>query len=206
MNEYDNKAASYQTPPSHPPLRGGGNVVLVTGGPGFLGAYLIKELVERGHTVRAIRRSDKLPFYIPPAIFEKVEWLQGDILDIVSLEEALEGVDAVIHAAAKVSFSQKDRRQLFNTNIEGTANMVNMALAQNLKRFIHVSSVAALGRTAKGERVTEDKKWEDTKPNTNYAISKFHGEMEVWRGYGGEQPGCPVKARATPGLGSWATY
>jgi nucleoside-diphosphate-sugar epimerase len=179
--------------------------VLVTGGTGFLGAYIIKELVERGHTVRAIRRSDKLPFYIPPAVFGQVEWVQGDILDIVSLEEALEGVDAVIHAAAKVSFSHKDRGQLFSTNIEGTANIVNRALEQNLKRFVHVSSVAALGRTAKGERVTEDKKWEDSKLNTNYAISKFHGEMEVWRGIGEGLPAVIVNPSTILGYGDWDT-
>ena len=187
------------------PFRGQGGIVLVTGGTGFLGAYIIKELVARGHTVRAIRRSDKLPFYIPPAVFEKVEWLPGDILDIVSLEEALEGVDAVIHAAAKVSFSRKDRRQLFSTNIEGTANIVNMALAQNLQRFIHVSSVAALGRTAKGEQVTEEKKWEDSKLNTNYAISKFHGEMEVWRGIGEGLPAVIVNPSTILGFGDWDT-
>src|SRR5450756_1799373 len=134
MSETNDNTAGYQASPA----AGTGGVVLVTGGTGFLGAYIIKELVERGHTVRAIRRSNKLPFYIPPAVFGKVEWVQGDILDIVSLEDALEGVDAVIHAAAMVSFSRKDRGQLFSTNIEGTANVVNTALAQNLKRLIHV--------------------------------------------------------------------
>ncbi|HTI11166.1 MAG TPA: NAD-dependent epimerase/dehydratase family protein [Puia sp.] len=180
-------------------------MVLVTGGTGFLGAYIIKELVEKGYPVRAIRRSDKLPFYISPAIFEKVEWLRGDILDVVSLEEAMEGADAVIHAAAKVSFSRSDRRELFHTNIEGTANVVNMALAKNLQRFVHISSVAALGRTAGGERVSEDKKWEDSKLNTNYAISKFHGEMEVWRGIGEGLPAVIVNPSTILGYGDWDT-
>lgn len=178
-------------------------MVLVTGGTGFLGAYIIKELIEKGYTVRAIRRSDKLPFYISGNILEKVEWVSGDILDIVSLEEAMEGVDAVIHAAAKVSFARSDRSALLHTNIEGTANVVNIALARDLKRFIHISSVAALGRTANGEQVTEEKKWEDSKLNTNYAISKFHGEMEVWRGIGEGLPGIVVNPSTLLGYGDW---
>jgi nucleoside-diphosphate-sugar epimerase len=179
--------------------------VLVTGGTGFLGAYIIKELIGKGYCVRAIRRNNKLPFYIPASVFEKVEWLDGDILDISGLEEAMQGMDAIIHAAGKVSFKSKERRELFSTNIEGTANMVNMALEQHIPRFIHVSSVAALGRTARHEQVTEDKKWEDSKFNTNYAISKYHGEIEVWRGIGEGLNAAIVNPSTILGYGDWNT-
>ena len=200
MNETNDNSSELP----HSPFRGRGGV-FVTGGTGFLGAYIIQALVEKGYTVRAIRRHDKLPFYIPASIWEKVEWIPGDILDIVGLEEAMEGMDAVIHAAAKVSFAARDRRELFHTNIEGTANVVNAALSNNVRRFIHVSSVAALGRTAKGETVTEDKKWEDSKLNTNYAISKFHGEVEVWRGIGEGLPALIVNPGTLLGYGDWHT-
>lgn len=183
----------------------GGGVILVTGGTGFLGAYIIKELVEKGHRVRAIRRSPKIPFYIPASVFGQVEWLSGDVLDVIGLEEAMEGVDAVIHSAAMVSFHKRDRHEMFQTNIEGTANVVNMALAQNVKRFIHVSSVAALGRLTNEEQVTEEKKWEDHKGNTNYAISKFHGEIEVWRGIGEGLPAVIVNPSTILGYGDWNT-
>ncbi|HEY4062495.1 MAG TPA: NAD-dependent epimerase/dehydratase family protein [Puia sp.] len=178
-------------------------MVLVTGGTGFLGAYIIKELVEKGYPVRAIRRGDTIPFFIPPSIGAKVEWIQGDILDLIGLEDALEGVDAVIHAAAKVSFAGKDRRELFHTNIEGTANMVNLSLMKGIRRFVHVSSVGALGRTANGEQVTEEKKWADSKLNTSYSISKFHGEMEVWRGIGEGLPAVIVNPSTLLGYGDW---
>jgi nucleoside-diphosphate-sugar epimerase len=178
-------------------------MVLVTGGTGFLGAYIIKELVEKGHPVRAIRRGDSIPFFIPPPISAKVEWIRGDILDIVGLEEAMEGVDAVIHAAAKVSFARRDRRELFHTNIEGTANMVNMALIKGIRRFVHVSSVGALGRTANGEQVTEEKKWADSKLNTSYSISKFYAEMEVWRAIGEGLPAVIVNPGTLLGYGDW---
>src|SRR5882757_4792125 len=186
-------------------LMNGSGKTLVTGGTGFLGAYIIKELVEKGHTVRAIRRSDTVPFFIPADIWKKVEWIPGDILDLVGLEEAMEGVDAVIHAAAKVSFAGRDRRELFHSNIEGTANMVNMALIKNIRRFVHVSSVGALGRTAHGERVTEEKKWTDSKLNTSYAISKFYGEMEVWRAIGEGLPAVIVNPSTILGYGDWNT-
>ena len=177
--------------------------VLVTGGTGFLGAYIIRELVEKGWAVRALRHNAPLPAFIPETIMAKVEWVTGDILDVVGLEEAMEGMDAVVHAAAKVSFSKRDRGELFSINIEGTANVVNMALAQNIKRFVHVSSVAALGRTGNGEKVTEKKSWEQSKWNTRYAISKFRGEVEAWRGLGEGLPGVVVNPSTILGYGDW---
>ncbi|HRO69094.1 MAG TPA: SDR family NAD(P)-dependent oxidoreductase, partial [Chitinophagaceae bacterium] len=135
--------------------------ILITGGTGFLGAYIIKQLVERNYQVRAIRRSKNLPRYVPNSIFEKVEWIDGDVLDVVALEEAMDGIDSIIHSAAIVSFSKKDRKRMFEVNVNGTANMVNIALEKNIDRFVHISSVAALGRSANGGTVNEDKKWED---------------------------------------------
>src|SRR5579872_5375637 len=87
--------------------------IMVTGGTGFLGGYIIRELVEKGYSVRAIRRGTTQPVFIPAAIFEKVEWVKGDILDVIGLEDAMDGMDGVVHAAAKVSFSRRDRHDLF---------------------------------------------------------------------------------------------
>jgi nucleoside-diphosphate-sugar epimerase len=156
--------------------------ILITGGTGFLGAYIIKALIQKGYSVRAIRRSSKLPSYISSSVFDKVEWVDGDILDVISLQEAMEDVDTVIHSAAIVSFNKKDRKQLYQVNVEGTANVVNMALEKNVRRLVHISSVAAIGRTAGGGEVDEEKKWEESKINTHYAKSKFKAELEVWRG------------------------
>jgi nucleoside-diphosphate-sugar epimerase len=157
-------------------------MVLVTGGTGFLGSYIIKHLVEKGYAVRAIRRSNKLPFWIPKEIFDKIEWIEGDVLDVVALEEAMEGVDAVIHSAAIVSFIKKERQNMYQVNVEGTANVVNMMLEKNIRRLVHISSVAALGRSAAGGHVNEEKKWEESKVNTHYAKSKYKAELQVWRG------------------------
>lgn len=178
-------------------------MILVTGGTGFLGSYIIKNLVEKGHAVRALRRNSPLPFYIPASIFEKVEWVEGDVLDMVSLADAVQGVDGVIHAAAIVSFSKRNRRQMYQVNMEGTANMVNAALEGKVKRFVHISSVAALGRSAKVEMVSEEKKWESGPNNTHYAISKHQGEMQAWRGFAEGLEGVVVNPSTILGYGNW---
>ena len=89
-----------------PPLANKG-CILITGGTGFLGSYIVKDLVEKGYAVRAIRRSAKLPFFIDQNIMDKVEWVEGDVLDVVSLQDAMHGADSVIHSAAIVSFVKK---------------------------------------------------------------------------------------------------
>ncbi|MBL7730479.1 MAG: SDR family NAD(P)-dependent oxidoreductase [Chitinophagaceae bacterium] len=177
--------------------------ILVTGGTGFLGSYIIKELVEKGYTVRAIRRSKKLPAWLPAAVFDKVEWVEGDVLDVVALQDAMEGTDAVIHSAAVVSFLKKDRKDMYQVNVEGTANVVNMALEKNVRRLVHISSVAALGRTSHGGHVNEEKKWEESKTNTHYAISKFKAELQVWRGTAEGLDAVILNPATILGYGDW---
>ena len=179
------------------------NKVLVTGGTGFIGAYIIKELVDKGYHVRAIRRSNKLPFFISPGILNKVEWVTGDVLDVISLNEAMQGVDAVIHSAALVSFDKKERKQMYNTNVDGTANVVNLALETGIKKLVHISSISALGRTATGEKVNEEKKWLTSKLNSHYGISKNKAEMEVWRGMGEGLDAVIINPSTVLGFGNW---
>jgi dihydroflavonol-4-reductase len=178
--------------------------VLVTGGTGFLGAYILLELIQKGYSVRATRRSQQLPFYIPGHILSQVEWVTGDVLDIVSLHEAMQDIDAVIHSAGKVSFLSKDKAALYKINVEGTANVVNAAIEMNVPRFVHISSVAAIGRNAKGETVTEGKKWQQGKYNTPYAVSKYHAEMEVWRGAAEGLNAVAINPSTILGYGDWS--
>lgn len=178
-------------------------MILVTGGTGFLGAYIIKNLVERGQSVRAIRRSSKLPFFIDEAVWNKVEWVEGDVLDVVSLTEAMRGVDSVVHSAAIVSFTKEKRKEMYRVNIDGTENVVNIALESGVRRLLHVSSVAALGRTTNASTVTEDKKWEDNKNNTHYAITKHHAELHAWRGIAEGLEGVIINPSTILGYGNW---
>ena len=180
-------------------------MVLVTGGTGFLGSYIIKELVKKGYSVRAIRRSKKLPFYISQEIWNKVEWMDGDVLDIVALENAMTGIDSIIHAAGVVSFIKKERKQMHKVNVEGTANVVNMALEKNVRRFVHISSVAALSRKAGGTHVNEEKKRKESKVNTHYAKSKYKAELEVWRGISEGLNAVILNPSTILGYGDWNT-
>jgi dihydroflavonol-4-reductase len=129
--------------------------------------------------------------------------VEGDVLDIISLEEAMEGIDAIVHAAAIVSFSPDKKREMHEVNVEGTVNVVNIALEKNIRRLIHISSVAALGRSKSGETVTEEKEWNESKLNTDYAISKHQAEMEVWRGIAEGLEGAILNPTIVLGYGDW---
>lgn len=179
--------------------------VLVTGGTGFLGGYILLQLLEKGYAVKALRRSANLPTHIQPHLLEKVQWIDGDILDVVSLQEAMEEVDYIIHSAAIVSFAKKDKQRMMKINAEGTANVVNMALGSNIKKLVYISSVAALGRTLHGETVSEEKKWEENKLTTSYAKSKNKAEMEVWRGMAEGLDAVILNPSTILGFGDWNT-
>lgn len=179
-------------------------MVFVTGGTGFLGAYIIQNLVQKGIAVKALRRSGSaLPFFIPHAVLEKVEWVEGDVLDVVSLADALQGVDEVVHAAAVVSFAKTERQLMYAVNVEGTANVVNAALDAGVRRLLHVSSVAALGRTAQSSVVNEEKQWQESSNNTHYAISKHKAEMQAWRGFAEGLEGVIINPSTILGFGNW---
>ncbi len=153
--------------------------------------------------VRALRRKPNHLPWIPESIRKQVQWIEGDILDVVSLEEAMQGVDGVIHAAAKVSFHPADRKEMYRVNVDGTANVVNIALETGVRRLIHISSVAALGRTENESWVNEESKWVDNPVQTHYARSKFKAELQVWRGMAEGLEGLILNPSTILGYGDW---
>jgi nucleoside-diphosphate-sugar epimerase len=166
-------------------------MILVTGGTGLIGAHLLYDLVKRGKSVRALVRSGsaiekvKRTFlwydHNGEALFSKIEWAQGDVLDPLSIENTLENVTQVYHCAGLVSFKKQDHKRLILINQQGTANLVNACLGKGNIRFCHVSSVSALGRTKSGETINEQSFWKTSKNNSVYSISKYGAEREVWR-------------------------
>ena len=178
-------------------------MIFVTGGTGFLGSYILQELVLQGRPVRALRRKLNFPFYMHPAILEKISWVEGDVLDVNGLIENMEGCNQIIHTAGLVSFVASDKTELFKINIEGTANMVNAALESGIQDFIHVSSVSALGRNGSDRPIDEERKWEGNRAQSNYGISKYYGEMEVWRGMGEGLTPLVVNPTTLLGYGDW---
>lgn len=155
-------------------------MILITGATGFLGAELTHQLTLQGLKVRALRReSSKIPALLTNN--NSIEWFTADVNEFSTLEDAFEGITKVYHCAGMVSFDPKDKRKLIRINIEGTSNVVNLCVQYNA-RLLHVSSVAALGQPKKGQQITEDDYWEYSPHVHTYAISKYEGEMEVWRG------------------------
>lgn len=155
-------------------------MILVTGATGFLGAELIHQLTAQNLKIRALKRStSKIPNLLKDN--RLIEWVEADINDSEDLALAFENITQVYHCAAFVSFDPKDKSKLLKINIEGTSNVVNLCLTHHA-RLVHVSSIAALGDAKKGAQITEKDFWEYNANVHSYAISKYEGEMEVWRG------------------------
>jgi nucleoside-diphosphate-sugar epimerase len=178
-------------------------MIFVTGGTGFLGSYILQELVLQGRPVRALRRNLTVPFYMHPGLLDKISWVQGDILDVNGLIENMAGCDKIIHAAGMVSFNPLDKKKLFQLNIEGTSNLVNAAIEAGITDLVHVSSVSALGRHDDTTPIDEEKKWIGNNGQSNYGISKYYGEMEVWRGMGEGLSPLIVNPSTLLGYGDW---
>lgn len=168
-------------------------MILLTGATGFLGAHTCASLLQKGYAVRACRRNSsslnefetifRFRFGEEWKIYsDRVEWVHADIHDYDTLMDATDGIEAIFHLAAVVSFWPKRREELFYSNVDGTANMVNVALAAKIPWFIHASSIAAIGRDEKHPVITEENEWIDSELNSQYAISKNLAEREVWRG------------------------
>ncbi|MEM9931086.1 MAG: NAD-dependent epimerase/dehydratase family protein [Bacteroidota bacterium] len=154
-------------------------LVLLTGATGFIGHHLAAALAAGGHDVRYLVRSAERTGILPKHRPDQV--VVGDLLDVFSLESALTGCTAVIHAAAKVSFHTKDRPEMWAVNQGGTANIINAALGQGVKQFVYLSSVAALNRES-GKVTTLSDSWQEQLAPTVYGQTKFAAEREVWRG------------------------
>ncbi len=154
--------------------------ILITGITGLLGSYLAKEFASHGE-IHGIRRPGSSTRLLEDVDFP-IHWHEGELSDVDSLESAVSGKDLVIHVAGKVSYDPADTDQLYETNVRGTANLVNAMLQTEVRKLVHVSSVAAIGRAPEQLDYDEDYKWTESPFNTDYAISKYWGELEAWRG------------------------
>ena len=156
--------------------------IFVTGGTGFVGAYLLRYLVAKGdQQITALKRPNS-PMHLVKAINDQINWVEGDILDVPFLEEAMKGIDQVYHCAALISFAPQDEERMMKINGEGTANIVNIALYNGVKKLVYMSSIAAIGKEKDKKQVTEVTTWKEDKRTSNYGKSKYAAEMEVWRG------------------------
>ncbi len=174
-------------------------MILVTGGTGLVGSHLLYQLSLENDTVKAIYRKKSnlqavknvFSFFSEDfeMLFNKIQWIEADITDVITLEIAFKNVTEVYHAAALVSFNPNDYKKLRKINIEGTANIVNFSIENNIRKLCFVSSIAAVGKSIHKKPIDETNEWDIEKSNYGYAISKYGAEMEVWRA---SQEGIPV--------------
>ncbi len=165
---------------------------LITGATGLVGAHLALQLLQQHKPVTAVKRAEsdisktkKLFSYYTTdseALFNQIKWVNADVTDIYSILEALEGIETVYHCAGYVSFNEKDKKQMHAVNAIGTANVVNACLEKNIKALCHVSSIATLQNPDITKNIDESVYWKASPRASDYAISKYNGEREVWRG------------------------
>jgi len=189
-------------------------MVLVTGGTGLVGAHLLLHLLQKGVQVRAIHRKgsnlkrvEKVFGYYSEnakALFAKIDWVGADLKDIPALQSAFRDIEYVYHAAALISFDPGDYKKLLKINAEGTANIVNLCIANSIQKLCYVSTIGTIGKSINDTSATEENEWNDQNVNV-YALSKYEAEMEVWRG---SQEGLPIVI-VNPGVivgpGFWET-
>ncbi|MBC8766433.1 NAD-dependent epimerase/dehydratase family protein [Arenibacter sp. BSSL-BM3] len=173
-------------------------MILVTGGTGLVGAHLLLHLLQKDVPVKAIHRKksnlkeveEVFGYYTDKSqeLFQKISWIEADLNDLPALEIAFENVTQVYHCAALISFDPNDYELLRTVNIEGTKNIVNLCIANGVKKLCHISSIGAIGRTVGNQEATEETEWNSQQSNV-YALTKMDAELEVWRG---AQEGLPV--------------
>ncbi|MDC1106537.1 NAD-dependent epimerase/dehydratase family protein [Prolixibacteraceae bacterium] len=189
-------------------------MILVTGGTGMLGSHLLIKLVQNETRVRATKRKhsslqivENLFHFLYPeqasVLLNKIEWVDADINDRNQLEDALQGVDTIFHTAATVSFQRNGKVEMILNNREGTANLIDLAVDAGVKKFCHVSSIAALEKEDAKKYTDEDNFWKTEKGKSAYSISKFQSEMEVWRGKEMGLPIVIVNPSVILGPGTW---
>lgn len=166
-------------------------MILVTGATGLVGSYLLFDLLKTDEPIRALlhnpgslSRTHKIfaSLGVDVKLLDRVEWVEGDVLDYFSLLDAMKGVQKVYHCAAIVSFEPRDHNLMMKVNVDGTANVVNAALEAGVDKLCHVSSIASLGRTENSNIIDEKSQFKTSSYNSKYSLSKFSGESEVWRG------------------------
>jgi dihydroflavonol-4-reductase len=177
-------------------------MIFITGANGLVGSFIVRKLLSNNYRVKALKRENS-DLSLLEGVSDKIEWVNGDICDIKLIDQSLEGIETVIHTAAIVSFAPQLKNLMFQVNVEGTANVVNSALKSKVKKFIHISSVAALGRKKNQQVIQESSFWEDSSYNSNYAKSKYLAELEVWRGMEEGLDGFILNPSVILGPGNW---
>ena len=174
-------------------------MILVTGGTGFVGTYLLYELLKGNSSIKSTYRKEKnkeltkeffkLKDVNHPKLFNKIIWVKMDLTEMSSLDELYSGINIIYHCAAFVSLAKRHKNLLMETNVEGTSNIINYAIKHKIKKILFISSIASIGAKDYDSIINEDHSWNHKINHTDYALSKYKSELEVWRG---SQEGIPA--------------
>ena len=185
-------------------------MILVTGGTGLVGCHLLYQLILENKKVNALHRKNSniavvkkvFSFYSQDykSLFNKINWIEGDINDLSSLNHALKNITEVYHCAAFISFNKKDLEMMKKINIEGTANLVNCSIERKITKFCYVSTIAAVGER-NNSLIDEECEWKEN--NNPYSETKHFAEMEVWRGIAEGLNAVIVNPGVIVGSGFW---
>ena len=187
-------------------------MILVTGGTGLVGAHLLYHLVKNDEKIRAIYRSEEkikavekvFSYYTEDtSLVSKIEWFKADITEVPAMIPAFIGIEKVYHCAAFISFNPRDYREMRKVNIHGTAIIVNLSIDAKIKKLCFVGSIASVGDAINGKLITEENEWNKELNNSGYSITKFGGEMEVWRASQEEVDVVIVNPGVILGAGFW---
>ena len=162
--------------------------LLVTGGTGYVGSHAVAALTQAGHRVRVLARSpDRVVAALAPLGVSGVETSIGDVTDPVAVEGALDGCQAVLHAASVFSMDPRRAGEMRAVNVRGTETVLGAAHRNGLDPIVHVSSELALLPPAQGQLLTPDSPVRQV--NWPYSRSKADSEL-VARRY--QDAGAPV--------------
>ncbi|MBW2273386.1 MAG: NAD-dependent epimerase/dehydratase family protein [Deltaproteobacteria bacterium] len=153
--------------------------VMVTGGTGFAGSHATAALVRAGHDVRLlVRNEEKLRRTFEPHEFEVKDFVLGDMTEQASVEEAMEGCEAVLHTAALVSMGSERADEVTRSNLRGTELVIGGAAERGIERILYLSSLGALFHP----RATDIRANSDVVESRNpYTRSKANAELYVRR-------------------------
>ncbi len=149
--------------------------ILITGGTGFVGSHVCRQLMAAGHRVRLlVRDQGKAQTYYQQLGEGEPEWVVGDVTDSAVIKAALSGCDGVVHAAASTPMQAVTVQQMIAVNVGGVKNVVDSALAQGIDRIVCISSITAIFNTD-ATKVTADAP--PAKSNMPYGQSKVEAEI-----------------------------
>jgi dihydroflavonol-4-reductase len=151
---------------------------LVTGGSGFLGSHLVRALAERGDDLRLLARRTSSLKHLDDISFERVT---GDVMDRRAVRRAMDGVERVFHVAGRTSLREQDRKAVFDVNVRGARIVFEEALAAEVKRLVHTSSVGAVGVAKPKGTADEKTPFEIGHLGIAYVNSKHEAELEAMR-------------------------